>query len=140
MVPPQSPDEAYQDLRPPKRWLLFQPHKDSLDCAMLSAGTTTQSWAVTWTTAASLLAAQLYPNQRTAYLSVHAELVCWAIVFVVFDLASRYHITIWEDDDNRSEMPSDLLWVAPASIAVAALSSSAGDTTWVTVRTEGAMA
>lgn len=103
---------------------------------MLSTGTATRSWALTLTTAAALLALQLCPKQRTEYLPVYAELVCWAIVFIVLELASRYRIETWEDNDNGFNVPSDLLWVASASIAVAALSSAAGDVTWVAVSTE----
>ncbi|KAF2847082.1 glycosyltransferase family 90 protein [Plenodomus tracheiphilus IPT5] len=93
----------------------------------------TQSWTTTWVTAAAILSAQLYPIHSTASLAVYSELLCWTLLTIIFTLVPRYHVKTWEGCNNRfNAFPPALLWVAAASISVAALASSAGDATWVT--------
>jgi hypothetical protein len=90
--------------------------------------------SITWTAAAALFAAQLYPQNTQGYTPAFAELICWALVLGFIELSPRLRARfLGEANISFTASPSYLPWVAAVSILVTTLSSSVDSFAWITV-------
>ena len=95
---------------------------------------TTAVDSITWTAAAALLAAQLYPQNTQGYTPAIAELICWVSVLAYFEFLPRLRPGFLEEASSSfTASPSYLPWVAAVSVLITTLSSSVDSFAWIIV-------